>query len=60
MLWSFQPGPNFLEFRRMISTWLAEFGNYHPQVVVRELAEIFPTLICDIDIVTTAFNFAFV
>jgi hypothetical protein len=44
MTWSFKPGQNVLEYKRRISTGLEEFGNYHPQVVVREMETIFPDL----------------
>jgi hypothetical protein len=37
-----------VDFQKMIAKGLSKIGNYHPQVVVFELAEIFPNLICDI------------
>ncbi|XP_046657650.1 uncharacterized protein LOC124350957 [Daphnia pulicaria] len=48
MTWSFAPGHRFLELKNRISTGLELYGNYHPQVVVRELERWYPDLKWDI------------
>ncbi|EFX70168.1 hypothetical protein DAPPUDRAFT_328416 [Daphnia pulex] len=49
MTWGFLPDNNFIVMKNRILTGLQQFGNYHPQVVVREMYRWFKHLKWDVN-----------